>query len=123
MASTAPGEASPPRWVTRRSSSGSRTSASSTAPACSWRSGRSTDLIKMMADQTPTARTATETMQAKMADAMAPSRIELTLEWNEVLRRASAARMTPTVAKTAAIAGTIASRARRVRTSQLLRAP
>ena len=74
----------------------------------------------MTADVTPTARTAAEKMQATRADATAPS---LTPEWSEALRKASAARMTPTVTRTAAIAGTIASRDRRVRTSQLFWAP
>ena len=73
---TASGPRSPPR-----SASGSRTSASSTAPVRSWRSGRSTDLIKMTAAHPPTASAATAAMQAKMTDAAAPSRIELISEW------------------------------------------
>ena len=62
-------------------------------------------------------------MQATKAEIAAPARIELILEWNEALRKASAARMIPTVTRTAVIAETIASRDRRVRTSQFFRAP
>ena len=61
---TSPTGPSPP-GVMRRSASGSRTSASSTAPACSWRSGRSTDRVKTIADATPTARTANAKMPCR----------------------------------------------------------
>ena len=76
---TSPTRPSPPRAM-RRSASGSRTSASSTAPACSLRSGRSTDRVKMIADATPTARTASAKMPSATADITAPSCIELMLE-------------------------------------------
>ena len=120
-ASTASGRPSLPPRVMRRSASGSRTSASSTAPVRSWRSGRSTDLIKIGSRTTPRRPgRRPRRCRARMAETMAPSCIELTLEWHEALRKASAARMTPAVARTAATPETTASRDRRVRTSQFV---
>ena len=120
---TARGLPSPPARLMVRSASGSHTSDSSTAPVRSWRSGRSTDLIKIIADHTPTARMAAAKTRARMADTMAPSCMELTFEWAEARWKAPAARMTPAVARAAAAAQTTASRHSRVRTSQFGRGP
>ena len=58
-----------------------------------------------------------------MADAMAPSRMELTLESAEARWKAPTARMKLAVARAAAAAETTASRHSRVRTSQFVRGP
>src|SRR6185436_17739367 len=87
----------------------------------SWRSGRSTDLIKISAEHTPTARMTPAKSRARMADAMAPSRMELTLESAEARWKAPTARMKLAVARAAAAAETTASRHSRVRTSQFVR--
>ena len=106
-----------------RSASGSHTSVSSTAPARNWRSGRSTDLIRISADHSPATRMTAAKSRARMADTMAPSCMELTFASAEARRKAPAARMKPAVARAAAAAGTTASRPSRVRTSQFACGP
>src|SRR5207247_8101209 len=82
-----------------------------------------TDLIKISADHSPTARMTAAKTRARMADARAPSRMELTFESAEARWKAPTARMKPAVAMAAAAAETTASRHSRVRTSQFVRGP
>ncbi len=118
MGSTSDGSPSPLFSLMRRTASGSRTSATSSAPARSLFSGCSTDLAATLVDHDASAKTMITTTPSATANRMALSRTELLGEWIGAPCKVPAMPTTQNATAVTATAGMTTSSNRRERTGQ-----